>query len=120
MALNGARVVSTRFPYLPITLTLDGRAYIVEALLDTGFDGDVVVPRDFLREDAAPVDYLPARLADGSELMVPTYVGAARIGTTEIDPISILSLGDVPIVGTNLIQHFMVMLDHGRRVIIEP
>lgn len=120
MAVNGSRVVSTRFPYLPLTLMVDGRTHVVEALLDTGFDGDAVVPSNYLAEDSAPVDYLPARLADGSEVMVPTYLGSARIGAKEIDPITVLSLGDVPIVGTNLIQHFMVMLDHGRRVIIDP
>ena len=33
---------------------------------------------------------------------------------------TITILGDEPIVGVQVIQHFSVILDHGQRVIVEP
>jgi hypothetical protein len=52
--------------------------------------------------------------------MASAYVGSAQIGTHEVDPVMVLALGDVPIIGVNVIRHFMIMLDHGRQVIVEP
>ena len=39
--MNG-RLISNRFPHLPISLDTGYDSQDVEALLDTGFDGDVV------------------------------------------------------------------------------
>lgn len=36
-----SRVESRRFPYLPLRLEVRNRMYEVEALIDTGFDGDL-------------------------------------------------------------------------------
>jgi hypothetical protein len=41
-------LTSHRFPYLPFTLTAGGRTAKGDALLDTGFDGHVVVPPQLL------------------------------------------------------------------------
>lgn len=48
------------------------------------------------------------------------YEGSVRIGTVSIAPVLVLALGDEVIVGANLIKHFTVTLDHGRRLIVEP
>jgi predicted aspartyl protease len=50
------RLVSEHFPYLPLRLEVRGRTSAVEALLDTGFDGDVAVPPD-LFANGEPDDY---------------------------------------------------------------
>jgi predicted aspartyl protease len=118
--MNNSRVVSSRFPYLPLRLTIEDYSSDLEALLDTGFDGDVVIPENYAISHLAPVDSISANLADGSAVDVPAYVGSARIGINVIEPILILVLGDVPLIGRNLIKHFAVILDHGRQVIIEP
>lgn len=89
-------------------------------LIDTGFDGDIVVPAAYVPAATVSVDYLPARLADGSEVHVPAYAGTAQIGAITIAPALVLALGDVAMVGTNLLRYFTVILDHGRRVIVEP
>ena len=46
MALDRERVVSTRSPYVRVTVVIDGQSGNLEfeALIDTGFDGEVIVP----------------------------------------------------------------------------
>jgi predicted aspartyl protease len=118
--MNGSRIVSTRFPYIPIHLAIDGYRDAFDAMLDTGFDGDIVVPVGHLPNVVTPADQLPVRLADGSQMLVATHVGVVRIGVMEVADVLVYVLGDVPLIGTNLIRHFAVTLDHGRRVIVEP
>jgi predicted aspartyl protease len=118
--MNGSRNVSVRFPYIQIQLTIDGHTNSIDAMLDTGFDGDIVVPVGYLESDITPADQLPVRLADGSQMLLSTHVGSARIGAIVIADVLVFVLGDVPLIGTNLIRHFTIILDHGRRVIVEP
>ncbi|MGD9891508.1 MAG: hypothetical protein AB7R89_10960 [Dehalococcoidia bacterium] len=113
-------MVSSRFPFIPIELAIDGHSYALDAMLDTGFDGDVVVPADLLGSEVLASDQLRVRLADGSGMVLPAHFGTARIGEWEIADVMVYVLGDVPLVGTNRIRHFIVTLDHGRRVIVEP
>ena len=79
MALDGS-LESTRFPYLPLGLTLENRSVQVEVLLDTGFDGDVAVPPGLVMNGEPPDDYLVWALADGSEVLAPAFLGRARLG----------------------------------------
>ena len=44
------RVTSSRFPYLPVQIGVGQTGHDVEALLDTGFDGDAILPSDMLVE----------------------------------------------------------------------
>ncbi|MGH2588940.1 MAG: hypothetical protein ACRDJE_28795 [Dehalococcoidia bacterium] len=118
--MNGWRLVSARFPYVSLRLTLGGLSEQLDALLDTGFDGDVVVPAGYPIQGLPQAKHIPAHLADGTEILIPAYSGVARIGEIEIAPVSVLTVGDVALVGTNLIKHFTVILDHGQRVIVEP
>ena len=61
------RWVSQRFPYLPLQIQIGSVSRTIEALIDTGFDGDLLLPPAML-----PVGLDPARtatewrLADGS------------------------------------------------------
>ncbi|MBI4492857.1 MAG: hypothetical protein HY690_08710 [Chloroflexi bacterium] len=120
MALNH-RVVSSRFPYLPLHLALGDRTADVDALLDTGFDGDVVLPPGLVMDNSQPPDeYLQWTLADGSEVLAPAFLGTARVGELAPFPVLITALGDEPLVGRGVSDRFLVMLDHGHQVIVEP
>jgi hypothetical protein len=44
------RLESERFPYLPLRLVVRDQTHEIEALIDTGFDGDVAVPPDVLAD----------------------------------------------------------------------
>jgi predicted aspartyl protease len=118
--MNDWRLVSERFPYISLRLTLGRYSRQIEALIDTGFDVDVIVPINFPNRGLQPFQFLDAYLADRSQISVPTFAGVARIGKVEIASVLVLTLGDVAIVGTNVISRFTVTLDHGRRVIVEP
>jgi predicted aspartyl protease len=118
--MNAWRVESTRFPYVPLRLTFGGSTDRLEGLLDTGFDGDIVVPADYPTRGMRPVTRNPANLADGTEVWIPTYAGAVQVGDVQVAPVFIFTLGDHVLIGTNLIKRFNVILDHGRRVIVEP
>ena len=118
--MNDWRLVSERFPYVALHLTLGSYSRELDALIDTGFDGDIIVPIDFPTRGLQPFHFLDAFLADRSQISIPTFAGVARIGSVELAPVLVLTLGDVAIVGTNVISRFTVTLDHGRRVIVEP
>ncbi len=69
-------VVSTRFPYLPLHLEIGPHWQIdTDALLDTGFDGDVALPPAMIGSIHPPADYLRWTLADGSTVLAPVYLG---------------------------------------------
>jgi predicted aspartyl protease len=112
--------VSSRFPYLSVRIGLEDRVQEVEVLLDTGFDGDIVVPVGFFSPGLLPDGQDTWALADGSVVRAPFYYGTASVG--DLGPFRVLvsMLGNEPIVGVGFIRNFVVTLDHGQRVIVEP
>ena len=115
------QTVSSYFPYLPIHIYLGGTiTYEVEALLDTGFDGAVLLPSTFLLNAIPDIEQDTYELAHGSEVTVPSYPVAIEIDGFDPIEVSASPLGDEPIIGVEVIRHFSVILDHGRRVIVEP
>jgi hypothetical protein len=114
------RVTSTRFPYLPLNVSVRDHRFQVEALLDTGFDGDVVLPLSLALAGESP-DYLtPYTLADASGSFPQTDLGEVRLGSAVIVPAHIILLGDEALVGRGISDRFTIILDHGRQVIVEP
>lgn len=122
--MSATPLVSARFPYLPLTLRVRRYTTTVLALLDTDFDGDVVLPLDLLPPGLAPDAYFRWMLADGTRIQAPTYDGTVD-GTVELGrfgpfEVVISVLGDEPLVGRGVTDRFAVTLDHGRRVIVAP
>ena len=118
------QVISSRFPYLPIHLhiRINGETGLepeLEALLDTGFDGDIIIPANFLSNNHPAEGYLRWTLADGSQVEAPAYSGFVSIG--DIGPIEVVitALGDEPMIGRNAIVNLSVTLDYGQRVIVQ-
>jgi len=114
------QVVSSRFPYLPLKVTVRGRSEDVEALLDTGFDGDLLVPDGFIADVRPPDGNISWVLADGSHGEAPSYRGNIEIGTLGSFPATILVLGREVLVGRRFTDRFAITLDHGQKVIVEP
>lgn len=113
------RVISARFPYLPLQLTVRGQTEQVEALLDTGFDGEIVLPAGFVPDEQRHDIYLQWVLADGSRVQAPAYLGTVMVGTFGPFNCVITVLGDEVIVGRSITDRFAVTLDHGMRIIVE-
>ena len=105
---------------MPVHLESDGHQSDVEALLDTGFDGDVAVPPDLIG-DGRPADgHLRWTLADGSSVLAPYYLGTATVGRLGPFPAVVTALGEEPLAGIGLAKHLTIVLDHGRRLVVEP
>lgn len=119
MAVTG-RLISSRFPFLPLTLTVGNRRGTFEALLDTGFNGDVSIPPGIIADDQLPSGYLGWTLADGSRVETPAYRGVVQVGGFRPFGVTVIVLGDEVIVGRGITDRFTVILDHGTRLIVEP
>jgi predicted aspartyl protease len=119
MAAPGPQVVSDHFPYLPIRLVVSDRTIETEALLDTGFDGAVVLPADMLDPEIVGDSHALWQLADGSHILAPLYRGTVSIGHLESLRVVITALGDEPLVGRLVSDHFRITLDHGIRIMVE-
>ena len=117
--MNNRRLVSAHFPYLPIQLRVRRAIQDVEALLDTGFDGDVAFPAELIMNGDPPDGHQRWRLADGSTVRAPCYLGRMRVGSVEIAPIVVTAMGDEAMVATGILTEFTVILDHAQRLIME-
>jgi predicted aspartyl protease len=113
---------SAHFPYIPVTVVLNKRIETIEALLDTGFDGDLIIPEGLMTNGKPPDSYLRFTLADQvTSVLAPAYLGkveVAELGDRGEYPAIISVLGTEAIIGRNLARHFHITLDHGRQVII--
>ncbi len=112
-------LTSSRFPYIQITLQVLSRNLKVEALIDTGFDGDVTVPSKMILNGKPPQGYLPWTLASGAKINAPYFLGKIKIGKFKAFSVLITTLGDEPLVGRGITDRFKVTFDHGRKVIVE-
>ena len=118
MALTPGPVTSDHFPYIPLVVTIASFTWTVEALLDTGFDGYLVIPSHLLAAGAPPDTTLTWMLADGSYVTSPSYLGQVRIGAFPPLDCLISVLGDEPIVGRSITDNYQVVLEYGQRVIV--
>jgi predicted aspartyl protease len=113
-------VISERFPFVPVIIEFASDVREVEALLDTGFDGDLVLPAPMIPVGQPVLSRTSFRLADETSIHVPVFRAAAVVGGARVRPVLVAAVGGVPMIGRRLIRHFAVLLDHGRRVVVEP
>jgi len=113
---------SHHYPYLPVTFSINKQVRTVEALIDTGFEGDLVIPEGLIRHEN-PDSYIRYTLADPeATVLAPSYLGRAEVahmGDYGLYMAIISCLGTEPIIGRNLLRKFKVILDHGERVTIK-
>ncbi len=112
-------VTSSRFPYLPIKVSTAKKDFELEALLDTGYDGGVIVPPKLITNGEVSKWLVDCKLADNSIVEVSAYLGSVRLGSKKLNDITVLIMGDEPIIGREVMKHFKVTLDHGRKIILE-
>lgn len=119
MALNRSRLGSNHFPFVPFRVTLGTFTEQTEALVDTGFDGDLVLPTGSIPASVAPGGELLWALADAPEVLAPAYLGNVQLDTLGSFPVVITVLGNEPIVGRGLTDRFRLTLDHGALIVVE-
>jgi predicted aspartyl protease len=113
------RVVSARFPYLPLDLSIGGRQVELEGLLDTGLDGDLLVPSGTLDPLVRPSRTVLYRLVDGSPVFALVHDADLQIGSLPPIPISVASIGSETLVGRGVSDRYKITLDHGQRLVVE-
>lgn len=111
-------VLNFPFPYLVLDVQIRSRKERLKAIIDTGFDGDIAIPKGLLTNGDPPQSLLPWELADGSRILAPAYLGKAKLGNLKSVFVVIITLGDEPLVGCGIIKHFAITLDHGRKVVV--
>ena len=113
-------MISPQFPYLPVEVHLEGRVLRDSAaLVDTGFDGDISIPT-LESIGMQPVGREWLILATGREDYAFVFNGNVRLGDFNLLPARILAAGDQYVIGTGILRHYEVILDHGQRVIVNP
>lgn len=120
---NGsASVSSPHVPYIPVRIEIPDAdtSLLIEALVDTGFNGEVALPAASLHARPSVLGNLDIRMADGSEISVPVYLGTIQIGSRRIGPITVLMLGDEPIIGLGVATQFRVVIDHDQSISFSP
>lgn len=111
-------IISSRFPYLPIKVAIK-KDFKLEALLDTGYDGGVILPPKLISNGEVSGWLVDCKLANNAVVEAPAYIGSVTIGNKRLNNITVLIMGDEPIVGREVMKYFKVIFDHGRKVIVE-
>jgi len=106
-----------------ITLLLPGSAepFSVEFILDTGFDGDLALPSNILRQlDARPLFMSLRALGDGTLLECPVYQ-LKLDWDEESRTVEVIALEHNPLLGTMLLEgcHLDMDMSEGGEVVIE-
>ena len=113
------RIISTNFLYLPIKVTLRQNEFDLKAFLDTGFSGILILPPNMVTNGKPPDLYSNCQLANDSIIRIPTYIGSVKFWNKKFSNITILAMGDEPIIGREVIKYFRITLDHGKKIILE-
>ncbi len=116
-------LTSSEFPYVPVRVEIRGKVHEGSALVDTGFDGKLIVPANWVTMDIGDPDGQSEwRLADGRVTYAPSYRGDLWLGDdfAHFSRLRCDALGDQYIVGLEIVSLFGVNLDHGERLIFEP
>ena len=113
--VEGGQFVSDRFPYIRVSIDLAGFSDEFEALVDTGFEGDLALPP--AQVGGLPPDrYSRWVLANGSEILAPVHDGRLTVGGFPALAVSVLAVGGQPILGRGVTDRFLLILDRGREV----
>lgn len=117
-------VRSSHFPYLPVhvrigNLQLPDYELDLEVLVDTGFDGGLVVPMDLVPDRVPVAGETNCELADGSSFRARSYRGFVSIGSLPPIPTVIMAFPDRALLGRAVTNRYRLSFVYGRQVILE-
>jgi clan AA aspartic protease len=98
---------------IAISKTADGPTHDIVAWIDTAFDGHLVFSRDLI--DNPNLDSLAeteAILADGSKVVIETFLGFANWFGTQIPVQVIANEGRFPLLGTELLAGRELLINY--------
>jgi clan AA aspartic protease len=107
-------------PFLPVELAGLHRSLTLQALVDTGFDGDLCVPIAVampLGLELKGADYV--ELADGSIRRELIFRGTARIGDLPPKEAEIvLTESEQPLIGAGMFEGLRLEIDYGAGTVL--
>lgn len=112
-------LISSHFPYFPVKVVIKKHSVKVEALVDTGFDGEIILPPGLVTNGELPYWYVDCKLANESVVKIPAFKCSIKLTDQRINDVTALIMGDEPVVGREVIKYFKIILDHGRKIILE-
>ena len=93
---------------IAVALLVDGRQHVIEAVIDTGFNGFLTLTSEVIRNLKLPfLSYGHARLADGTEQLLATY-SATVVWDRAKREIEVLRTAAHPLVGMSLLQGYQL------------
>ena len=112
-------MTSPRYPSFPVRIELAGRVFEENAVLDTGFDGEVAVPVSRV-EGLETDEFERFAFPDGTVVEPGIFRGSVQLADLPPVPAEIVALGSEFIIGIQILIRYEIILDHGQRVIVNP
>jgi len=112
------------FPYLPIHVYVGSNLrrpefeFYIEPLVDTGFDGGLAVPQRVIPDSVPSIGQSSWSLADGSKIMLPSYIGYVTIGPFQPVPVVIITINGDALLGRQVTDDYIVIFEHDSRIIV--
>ena len=112
-------MTSGPFPYLPARVEVGGLSLVENAVVDSGFNWDFAIPVS-RSVGLQPVKLERIILANGIGVDAFVFEGRVQLGDLELVPAEIIAIGSNFVIGMGILRRYEVILDHGRRVIVNP
>jgi clan AA aspartic protease len=110
------------FPRIRLVLQGTARSIEVELIVDTGFDGDFVLPGNLIRQlGLTPLYHSRRKLADGTVNEYPAYEVEVELNGS-FRTAEVLQFDHNPLIGTEILNgwRFSVDLNEGGELTLEP
>lgn len=103
------------YPQVEFVLWVGTADLVLEGWLDSGFEGGVSIPSLLQYEILAEAEDTMARLADGSQIDVPTWSGKVELmGHSYL--CEVIATGKQVLIGLEVMNRLEVTFSHGRSV----
>ncbi len=109
--------VSVPFPYVEVVLTIGTWSLVEAALVDTGFDGGLLIPAYLRHEVLAEPGWVPLRMPDGSMVRAASWSGTVDVDGRTYNA-DVAALGSRFLLGRQVTDNFTVCFELGRRVTV--
>ena len=110
--MTSGRVALTRKPFVPVTVLDSHRnPHTIQFILDTGFTGQLLLPRRFMnRLGLSVTEWIDARSATGDFVRVP-YAEATVVWRGAQRQAEILQLDSEPLLGMEFLWNHRITID---------
>ena len=111
-------LISDRFPYVEIEVSIGTWSFVESAYIDTGFEGGLLIPSYLKDEVLAGYVLTPLEVADGAVVLAPQWDGQLELNGHKFR-IEVSALGSRFLLGRDVIDMLSLHLDRGRRMRID-